>query len=312
MLHFSVNATERNDVIKELNAKFGIDGVMNFEKGLGGLPRAVVKNARSSAEIYLHGAHITAFCPRGGRPVLWMSDIAEFRTGKAIRGGIPVVWPWFGPHPTDGSLPQHGFARVSNWSVFSTRALPDGSTEIGMRLQDDESTRALWPHPFQLELRAVVGAELRVELRARNTGTDPVEVGGALHTYFLVGDCGVISIDGLDGRKYLDQLDEHKIKRTTGTVTVSGEVDRIYVDTDDQCVIDDPGMERWIRVAKMGSRTTVVWNPWIEKSRRMADFPDDGYRSMVCIEAANAAGDTTRIPPGGEHTLSQTITEEPF
>jgi len=299
-------------MINELNSKFGIDGNLAFDAGAGGLPRAVIKNSLSSAEIYLHGAHVTAFCPRGGKPVLWMSDIAEFRREKAIRGGIPVVWPWFGPHPSDGSLPQHGFARVSDWSVFETRALPNGGTEIGLRMRDDEITRALWPHPFQLELRAVVGTDLRVELRARNTGTDSIDIGGALHSYFLVGDSGGISIDGLDGRYYMDQLDEHNIKTTTGTVSISGELDRIYVDTDDQCVIDDPSMGRWIRVAKTGSRTTVIWNPWIEKSRRMADFPDDGYRSMVCIEAANATGDIYRIPPGGEHTLSQIITEEPF
>jgi D-hexose-6-phosphate mutarotase len=299
-------------MIDELNDKFGIGGTLVFDEGSGGLPRAVIKNALSSAEIYLHGAHVTAFCPRGGKPVLWKSDIADFQPEKAIRGGIPVVWPWFGPHPLDKSLPQHGFARVSSWTVFETRVLPDGGTEIGLLLQDDEKTRALWPHPFRLELRAVVGADLRVELRARNTGTEPIEIGGALHSYFLVGDIGGISIDGLDGRYYMDQLDDHNIKTTSGTVSISGEVDRIYVDTDDQCVIDDPSMDRWIRVAKTGSRTTVVWNPWIKKSQRMADFPDEGYRSMVCIEAANATGDIHRIPPDGEHTLSQTITEEPF
>jgi len=294
-------------MIGELNDSFGIDGHVDFRTGEGDLPQAVISNPLASAEVYLHGAHVTAFQPRGAEPLLWMSDRAEFRADKAIRGGIPVAWPWFGPHPTDEALPQHGFARVLDWSVAATGVLTDGRTELRLQLTDDERTRALWPHAFDLEIRVVVGASLTVELRTRNSGSESYEIGGALHTYFRVGDIERVAIDGLDGRDYLDQLDGHRVKRQSGIISFAGEVDRVYLDTAGACIIDDPTLGRRIRAAKTGSRTTVVWNPWVDKARRMADFPDDGYLQMVCIEATNAASDIHRVPPGGDHVLSQTI-----
>lgn len=270
----------------------------------------VVTNAFAQAELYLHGAHITAFQPHGTKPVLWMSDIAAFESGKAIRGGIPVVWPWFGPHPTDESLPQHGFARTSDWAVCATDVLPDERTELRLELRDDKAARALWPHPFVLELRVVVGAKLSVGLRTRNTGTESVRVGGALHTYFHIADVGGVSIEGLGGRDYIDRLEANRVKREKGSISISEEVDRVYLETTDECVINDLGLGRRVRVAKSGSRTTVVWNPWIDKARRMTDFPDEGYRRMVCVEATNTADDVYYVAPGGEHTLSQTISVE--
>jgi D-hexose-6-phosphate mutarotase len=294
-------------MIAGLNRTFGIEGHLRFEEGAGSLPRAAISNAFATAEVYLHGAHVTAFRPRGAESVLWMSELAVFEAGKAIRGGIPVVWPWFGPHPGDEQLPQHGFARVSDWTVDDTRVLPDGRTQLRLKLVDDGITRQLWPHPFNLDLTVVVGSELRVGLTSRNAGTEPVTVGGALHTYFRVGDIGRISIEGLDGGEFMDQLDDHKTKRTEGKVTISGETDRVYLDTTGACAIFDPSLQRTVHVGKSGSQATVLWNPWIDKSRRIVDFPDDGYRSMVCIEAANAFADVYVLPPGGEHTLAQTI-----
>jgi glucose-6-phosphate 1-epimerase len=301
-------------MINELNGKFGIRGHIAFDPGEGGLPRAVVRNALASAEVYLHGAHVTEFQPNGapGGSVLWMSDIAQYRKGKAIRGGIPIVWPWFGPHPGDDNLPQHGFARVSQWSVAGTVAWQDGRTELRLRLCDDEATRSLWPHAFELELRVVVGTELQVELRSRNTGAEAIEIGGALHTYFHVGDVGRVSVEGFAGRDYIDRLDDDRVKPQEGSIAIAEEVDRVYLDTTDESVIADPVLNRRTHVAKKGSRTTVVWNPWVEKSKRMGDFPDDGYLSMVCIEATNTASDVYQVPPGGEHVLSQIIRSTPL
>jgi D-hexose-6-phosphate mutarotase len=299
-------------MIDELNDKFSIKGQLRFEVGEGGMPRAVIQNQLSSAEVYLHGAHVTGFCPQGGQPVLWLSERASYRPDNAIRGGIPVCWPWFGPHPSNPSLPQHGFARTSDWAVSGTGELSGGETEIRLRLRENQNTAGMWPHAFRLELRVVAGTGLKVELTATNTGNESVEIGGALHSYFLVGDAGGISIGGLDGRRYMDQLDGHRIKQTRGTVRVDGEVDRIYLDTVDQCLIDDPVLNRRLLIGKSGSDTTVVWNPWVDKSRRMDDFPDEGYRSMVCVETTNAAGDVRTLRPGQHHTLSQTISEETF
>lgn len=296
--------------IDELNDAFGIDGHIEFAVGKGSFPLAVVENEFAAADVYLHGGHVTAFQPRGATPVLWLSETAEFGEGKAIRGGTPVCWPWFGPHPTGEDLPQHGFARVSEWGVTATNALPDGRTELCLRMEDDDETRALWPHPFALDLRVIVGAELHTELTTRNTGPETIEVGGALHTYFRVGDIDRVSIGGLGGRDYIDRLDGDRAKRQAGSIEIAGEVDRVYMESADACAIDDPVLKRRIRIAKAGSRTTVVWNPWVDKSRRMKDFPDDGFRSMVCVESTNAVSDVYPVSPGERHTLSQTVAVE--
>jgi glucose-6-phosphate 1-epimerase len=296
-----------NGSIEQLNRDFGLKDRVVFREGKGGLPVAVLQNSEASAEVCLHGAHVTSFRPRGHEEALWVSELAEYRSGKAIRGGIPVCWPWFGPHPDTAGLPQHGFARVSAWKVSSSTALDDGRCELCLTLRDDDSTRRLWPHSFELELRVTVGNALGVELRSVNTGDATFRVGGALHSYFRVGDIGRIEIGGLDGRYYLDQLDGHNRKCQTGLVSISGEVDRVYVESKDECVIQDPVLGRRIRVGKSGSGTTVVWNPWIDKSIRMLDFPDHGYREMVCIEAANAFQDMRDVASGEQHVLSTSI-----
>lgn len=294
-------------MIDQLNRAHGIAGQLVFEAGQGGLAKAVFSNPHATAEVYLQGATVTAFQPRGTAPALWLSSQAQFKPGKAIRGGIPVCWPWFGPHPTDKAKPQHGFARNAEWAVTASALLPDGRTQLRLRLADTAATRAIWPHPFELEMSVTAGAQLEVSLTTRNTGPDPVEIGGALHTYFNVGDISRVGIVGLDGRTYLDQLDGNAAKRQHGPVTVDEEVDRVYLDTTDDCLIWDAALNRHIRVAKRGSRTTVIWNPWIAKAARMADFPDDGYLTMVCVETANAATDVRTLAPGGEHTLTQVV-----
>ncbi len=300
----------KNPMIEELNREFAIEGHIRFNPGEGGLFRALIANQFATAEVYLHGAHVTSFHPNNTSPVLWMSDLAQFQQEKAIRGGIPVVWPWFGPHPNDESKPQHGFARTSEWRVAATADLRDGSTQLCLQLRDNEDTRKLWPNPFELELRMTIGAQMRIELASRNTGAEMIEIGGALHTYFNVGNIENISIEGLGEREYIDQLEEHQTKRQSNPITVSEEIDRIYFDTEDECIIDDPATNRRIHIAKAGSRTTVIWNPWITKSRLMTDFPDKGYLNMMCIETANAAKDIYRVPPGRKHTLTQIISIE--
>jgi len=293
-------------MIDDLNARFG-NADLTFTIGQGGLPKADIRNRLGSADVYLHGAHLTAFQPADAGPVLWMSEQAAFAPPKPIRGGVPICWPWFGGNPDDTAKPQHGFARNRRWTVRSARSLPDDATVLTLGLRDDPETRAIWPHAFDLEFTLTVGSELRMDLRARNTGDSPVEIGAALHTYFAVGDITQVSISGLDGREYHDQLDGMRVKSQSGDVRIDREVDRIYIDTEDTCFIDDPSMSRRIRVAKEGSRSTVVWNPWVAKAARMPDFPDDGYRTMVCIETTNAAGDVRTLGPGQEHTLTQFI-----
>jgi D-hexose-6-phosphate mutarotase len=193
------------------------------------------------------------------------------------------------------------------WDVRGTGVLEDDATQLRLGLADSEATRALWPHAFDLELVVTLGAELAVELISRNSGEAPFVVGGALHSYFQVGDVSRVAIHGLEGCQYIDKVEAGRQKTQDGPIAIAAETDRIYLDTTAECVIDDPVLGRRIHVRKAGSRTTVVWNPWIEKAKLMADCGDEEYLNFVCVETTNAAGDVFEVAPGGDHRLRQTI-----
>lgn len=293
--------------LAELNDRFAIAEQLSFVAGPGELPVVEVRNTQATATIALQGGQVLAFQPHGHVPVLWLSQHSYYAAGKAIRGGIPVCWPWFGPHPTDAGLPAHGFVRTAVWDVVGSEVVAEGATQLRLALTDNQHTLSLWPHAFRLELVITVGAVLQVELAVHNPGTQVFSYGGALHSYYAVSNIGNVQILGLEERSYIDKLDPEQLKRQAGPIIIDQETDRIYVDTTDQCVVDDGGLRRSIVIAKAGSRSTVVWNPWIDKAQRMADFGDDEYRSMVCVETANAADDTVRVAPGAVHRLGTTI-----
>ncbi|MEO7912125.1 MAG: D-hexose-6-phosphate mutarotase [Roseiflexaceae bacterium] len=290
-----------------LNEQFAIAQHITFAATAGGLPVAEIHNSHAAASVAVQGGHVITFQPHGQQPVLWVSSLSAFEPGKTIRGGIPVCWPWFGAHPADPSKPFHGFVRAAMWQVRGTSVGPADATEIRLGLTESEATLALWPYAFDLEIVVTVGAQLRVELITRNPGEQPFVCGGALHSYYTVGDARRIAIHGLDGCDYLDKVEGFKRKTQHGPVTIEGETDRVYLDTDASCVIDDSALDRRIRVAKAGSRTTVVWNPWAEKAHQLADFGDEEYLSMVCVETANADTDIATVAPGGEHRLNAVI-----
>lgn len=298
-------------MIDRLNEQYGLHGHVHFAGGRGGMPRALIANDHADAEVYLHGAHVTAFAPRGEAPVLWLSPDAVFTSGRAIRGGVPIVWPWFGPHGSDSTKPQHGFARNLQWQVAATRACADGSSEITLELTENEHTLALWPHPFRLEHTVRAGRGLSMVLTSHNTGDEPVSLGAALHSYFSIADITQARVEGLEECTYLDQLTSRIVKRQPGPVTFDREVDRIYFGAPRDRVIVDATAGRAVHVATTGSRSTVVWNPWVDKSRAMADFPDEGYRNMLCVEPANAGDDVRVLAPGEHHTLTATISITP-
>jgi len=294
-------------MIQNLNDTFGISQHVTFHLGHNGMPKAVIANRHSTAEIYLHGAHVTSFQPQGAEEVLWLSEAAQFRQGKAIRGGIPIIWPWFGDHPTDTDQPAHGFARTAEWSVSETMALPGQRTKISFSLTHSAKTESLWPHPFMLELHVTVGRQLQVDLVTHNYHTEGVNISQALHTFFNVGDIAQVAVTGLSGRTYLDKVQGYKEFPQYGAIPFLEETDRVYLDTTDECIIDDQALKRKIYVDKLGSKSTVVWNPWVDKAKQMGDFPDNGYETMVCVETTNAANDARRVPPRGDHVLTQLI-----
>ncbi len=290
-----------------LNRKYGIREQLAFSEGPGGLVRAEIQNPHASATLTLHGGQILSYRPRAHAPVLWLSRKSYFQTGKAIRGGIPVCWPWFGDHPTDRTKPAHGFARAAVWSVQASETLADESTRLTLYFTDSEETLALWPHRFRLEIEATVGDVLTVKLRCTNADDQPFTCGGALHSYFNISAIANVAITGLEGCAYIDKVDQGRRKAQEGPIQIERETDRIYVDTEAACTIEDSAWPRRIGISKTGSRTTVVWNPWIDKARRMQDFGDDEYTSMVCVETANADAEVIDLAPGGTHTLAQVI-----
>lgn len=297
--------------LADLNSRFGIAEQLKFIEGPGGLLFAEIDNALGTAYVCLQGAHVTTFRPKDqDEPVIWLSDFAKFAPGKSIRGGMPVCWPWFGPHATESGFPGHGFARTVMWDVTGSAALDSGETRISLVLLETEQSRAQWPHQTRLELTVTVGRSLKAELTTTNLGDQPVQIGEALHTYLQIGDIAEIQVTGLENTVYLDKVAGSTRHTQDGAVTFNGEVDRVYVDTESTCAIVDPRLKRRVVVAKTGSRSTVVWTPWTEKADKMGDFGPDGWRRMVCVESANALENVVTVPAGGSHTLSATYSAE--
>jgi glucose-6-phosphate 1-epimerase len=287
--------------IADLNSRFQIRGAAAVVEGNGGLPKIQITTPAASGEIYLHGAHVTSWKPAGEEEVLFLSPLSLYEEGKAIRGGVPVCFPWFGAKADDPKAPAHGFVRTKGWQLES---IGQSGEEIIMSTVRDDSTRAAWPHDFRLEYRVVFGTELLMELTMTNTGKAPLRFEEALHAYYSVGDVTRASISGLDGAKYLDKTDSMHEKTQTGDVTITAETDRVYVHTAHALELYDPVLQRRIAVEKEESRTTVVWNPWVEKAREMTDLGEDQWRSMLCIEAANVGDAAVELAPGEQHTMT--------
>ena len=293
-----------------LNSRFALSNQLKFVEGPGGLIFAEIDNALGTAYLCLQGAHITTFRPKDqDEPVIWLSDYAKFAPGKSIRGGAPVCWPWFGPHATESGFPGHGFARTVMWEVTASAALASGETGITLALVETEQSRAQWPHPSRVELDVVVGKSLKASLITTNLGAGDITIGEALHTYFQIGDIADIKVLGLDGCEYVDKVGGTARRTQSGPVTFTGEVDRVYVNTEATCVIEDSRLKRRIVVAKSGSRSTVVWTPWAEKADKMGDFGpvvanEGGWRRMVCVESGNALDNVVVVPPGQSHRMS--------
>ncbi|MBI5918781.1 MAG: D-hexose-6-phosphate mutarotase [Nitrosomonadales bacterium] len=272
---------------------------------------AQINNEQASASIALQGAHLMTFQARDQQPLIWMSPAAKLVPGKSIRGGVPVCWPWFGAHASEAGFPAHGFARTVGWKVVDARPLVGGETFIAFELPQTAIPQAQWPHPCRVRLNITVGAVLEMALVTENTGDAAFPLGEALHTYFPISDVDNVCVSGLDGVAYRDKVTGMDLKQQSGDIGFPSEVDRVYLDTEASCDIVDTGANRRIRVAKSGSRSTVVWNPWIEKATKMGDFGSDtGYRTMLCVESANAAENVLTLAPGESHTLSVTYSNE--
>ena len=262
-----------------------------------------VRNSRAQAKIALQGAHLFHYQKQGEDPLIWLSKTSFFEPGKAIRGGIPICWPWFGKHPNQ-KLPQHGFARTALWELLEVEEASEDETKLTLQLRHLPEHFKLWPHRFELRLHITVGRTLTLALTTTNRDEQSFTITSALHSYFAVSDIQNISIEGLENTPYLDTL-TNKQKVQQGRVRITQEVDRIYQQVQGPLTLRD--RERTVTIKFAGSTSVVVWNPWIDKCTRMGDMHDGAYKKMVCIETANALDDARTMAPGEEHTLTAVI-----
>jgi len=275
----------------------------------GTLPFHRLTPSGALADVFLHGAHVTRFDPTGGHPLLFVSAKSAFEADKPIRGGVPVIFPWFGK----STLGQHGFVRTMPWTVKEFHCDPAGESEITLTITSDALTLAIWPHPFDLAFRIKASASLTMELTVHNAGREPFTFEEALHTYLAVSDVRQISIDGLQKTPYIDKVGGTRdMPGSPDPIRITAETDRVYLNTPATCTVHDPGWQRSVSVAKTGSQSTVVWNPWIDKAKAMPDFGDDEWPNMLCVESANVGPNAIQLDPDQRHTLGVEIALRPL
>lgn len=286
-----------------------------------------IKNKAATAEIFLQGAQISHYQQAHKQQLLFLSEACDFKKNSALRGGIPICWPWFGDlaknhHDIQQQLPHtaqppaHGFVRNHDWEVKSITTPSDKLTIIELTLPALESPNnkhPFWPFATQLSYKIKVGNKLSAHLTVKNLSQKPFVFSAALHTYFAISDINILSISGFDQSTYTDALDNWQIKTQEGDIVFKQEVDRIYHTTctkhDVKTITLNDG-DRKINICSQGSNSTVAWNPWIEKSQRLSQFKPDDYYRMVCIETANALEDRVTLKPGKTHCLGVTLNEE--
>lgn len=290
--------------INKLNNNFGITDQLRFVKGEGGFAMLEVDNDYATALISTYSGQIMAYQPKTEKkPLLFLSDLAIYESGKVIRGGLPICWPWFAEDIKGKDLPAHGFVRDQQWQIVKTQKLDDGSTKVILEISHNQYSLKLWPYKFKLQIAIIVGSSLIVELTTVNLDDKPFTISQALHSYLAIGDVNKIEVTGLDGLSYIDKTADFTERNQRGDVVVDGMIDRIYQDVEDDVLLNDPVFDRKIRVSSQGSNTFVVWNPGEKAAATMIDLADDGYKKFVCIEAANTADDKVTIVAGESHCL---------
>ncbi|MDX1681597.1 MAG: D-hexose-6-phosphate mutarotase [Phycisphaeraceae bacterium] len=296
-------------IIDQFNEHMGIDGAVRFAVGPGGITRVELTAKGAQAHVLLHGAQVVHYQPADGEPVIFTSDQAIFARGHAIRGGVPICFPWFGQRREGGQGLLHGFARNRAWKVTRTLKEPDGRVRVLMSLSDDERTREFWPHAFELIAMVTLGSSLKISLAIRNPGDRVFSCEAALHTYFAVSDVRQVRLVGLESSPYLDKLDHFARKEAEGKpLTLTGPVDRIYPDAPARLLLHDPGPSRRIQIDQIGAESTIVWNPWSDGAQRFADLADDAWPKMLCVETGSVGHNAFQVKPGAFHEIQAIYT----
>lgn len=292
--------------LRELNRRFGIPDIARVSEGSGGLLRVDITSPLAHGEMYLHGAHVTSWRPAGSEEVLFLSSKSRWEEGQAIRGGIPICFPWFRGKADDPHAPAHGFVRTRSWQLYSM-VENNGGVTVTMFMESDEQTRRWWPAEFRLAHRVTFASELKLELVCINTGQAPFRFEEALHTYNRVADVGTVCLRGLDGTGFLDNTDSNNQKTQLGDVIISSQTDNAFINTRTAVDLLDPELRRRIRLKKANSSSTVVWNPWQEGARSLRDLGDGEWKQFLCVEASNIMGEAVTVAPAQEHTISAVL-----
>jgi glucose-6-phosphate 1-epimerase len=300
--------------IAALDRRFGIPGIAQVTAGNGGLTKVSITAPAATGEVYLHGAHVTAWSPKtqpvGAVEVLFVSDQSRWDQSHAIRGGVPICFPWFGNNADDPKAPAHGFVRAKAWQLESVTQSGQGDSNavtVSLFTEGDAESKSLWPADFRLTLHATFGAELTLELLLNNTGAAPLRFEAALHSYFRVGDVQQARVRGLEGVQYLDKTRHNQQKTQRGDLRLTEETDSVYCNTSHALELEDPALRRRLHITKENSLSTVVWNPWAEKAKAMADLGAAAWKHMLCIECCNVGDFAVALAPGRQHSMRTTV-----
>ena len=297
---------ETMSTVEELNRRFGIRGVARICEGNGGLPCVQITGSRSEGEMYLHGAQVTSWKPAGNGEVLFLSTKARWQDGQAIRGGIPICFPWFRGKADDPKAPAHGFVRTKRWQIESI--VEDKSRVcVSMATESDDQTRRWWPAEFCLVHRVLFGSELTLELVCTNTGKADLRFEEALHTYNRVSDVANVLLKGLDTEHFLDNTDSNAEKVQRGDLKMATTTDKAFLGSANDVDLVDPALRRHIRLQKTNSLTTVVWSPWREGAARLSDLGDGEWTQFLCVEASNILTASVSLAPGEEHKMTAVL-----
>ncbi len=292
--------------LESLRMRHAIPGVAEILPGQSNLPKIQITTPAANSEIYLHGAQITSWNPAGHEEVLFLSRQSLFQDGKAIRGGIPICFPWFRAKADNPKAPAHGLVRTKAWQLDS---IAQQAEEVVVTLftESDESTQLWFPHKYRATLQITVGKSLQLQFTVHNTGADSFQFEAALHTYNRVGNVQNLTVTGLDHTPYLDNRDNNALKLQSGDFHFTRDTDNAYLNTNTPVEILDPVLHRRIRLEKRNSLTSVVWNPWAADAAKLADLGDDEWRQFACVEAANILSAAVTLHPGEEHTMAAQI-----
>lgn len=278
-----------------------------------------VRGPRGELLVTAQGAQVLEYREYDRPPLIWLSDRARMREGQSVRGGIPVCWPWFGdlarnPEAVSAQYqgsdaPAHGLVRGLDWQLAEIESLGES---VELRFVCDTTHLPGWSLAPELELRVCLDERLHLTLTNRNRSERTLTISQALHSYFAVSDVRKVSLEGFAGLEYIETLEDWAHRHQRGEPAIEGETDRIYLQTPDRLAILDPIWERRIVLESQGSRSTVLWNPWVAKAQRLSQFAADAWKDMLCIETANILEDVVELAPGAEHQLKLSLYSQPL